>query len=117
MLDFVYLTQYPVHTSETLKQLQRALDIRVREGVEELDIAGWMGRTALELVGQGVLGYSFDPLLEDSKDKYTEAVKSFVYVASFSIGLIWLCSRPIQATTSHWKTYESTFLSVRTSTG
>ena len=39
-----------------------------------------MGRTALELVGQGGLGHSFDPLVEDSKDEYTEAVKAFMYV-------------------------------------
>ena len=30
----------------------------------------WMGRVALELVGHGGLGYSFDPLLRDTKDEY-----------------------------------------------
>ena len=38
-----------------------------------------MGRTALELVGQGTLGYSFDPLTADSRDEYAEAVKAFMY--------------------------------------
>ena len=37
-----------------------------------------MGRTALELVGQGTLGYSFDPLTADSRDEYAEAVKAFM---------------------------------------
>ena len=37
-----------------------------------------MGRKALELVGQGTLGYSFDPLTADSRDEYAEAVKAFM---------------------------------------
>lgn len=43
-----------------------------------------MGRTALELVGQGGLGHSFDPLTEETSDEYTEAVKALVYVFVFS---------------------------------
>ena len=39
-----------------------------------------MGRTALELIGQGGLGHSFDPLTADTQDEYTEAVKGFSYV-------------------------------------
>ena len=39
-----------------------------------------MGRTALELLGRGGLGYSFDPLNEDVADAYAEAVKSFAWV-------------------------------------
>ncbi|EED81963.1 predicted protein [Postia placenta Mad-698-R] len=30
----------------------------------------WMGRTALELIGQGGLGYSFDKLVEDGDNEY-----------------------------------------------
>ncbi len=41
----------------------------------------WMGRTALELIGQAGLGYSFDPLEEDvTPDVYAEAIKSYVSV-------------------------------------
>ena len=43
-----------------------------------------MGRTALELVGQGTLGYSFDPLTADSHDGYAEAVKAFMSVSNTS---------------------------------
>ena len=39
-----------------------------------------MGRTALELVGQGMMGYSFDPLTEEVHNDFAEAVKSFVCV-------------------------------------
>lgn len=37
-----------------------------------------MGRTALELMGQAGLGYSFDPLIEDSTDTYGSALKMFM---------------------------------------
>ncbi len=59
-------------------QLRVAIEARVKDGPKELDILGWMGRTALELIGQGGLGYSFDPLIADSYDEYAEAVKAFV---------------------------------------
>ncbi|KAI0779694.1 cytochrome P450 [Fomes fomentarius] len=59
-------------------KLRTAIATRVNDGPKELDIVGWMGRAALELVGQGGLGHSFDPLVADSKDEFTEAVKAFV---------------------------------------
>ena len=42
-----------------------------------------MGRTALELVGQGMMGYSFDPLTEEVHNDFAEAVKSFMCVFLF----------------------------------
>ncbi len=39
---------------------------------------GWMGRTALELMGQAGLGYSFDPLVADAADEYGTALKNLV---------------------------------------
>ena len=47
---------------------------------------GWMGRTALELVGQAGLGYSFDPLTQDKADDYGNALKSFMCVTTFVSG-------------------------------
>ena len=41
----------------------------------------WLGRVALELIGQGALGYSFDPLVADRSDTYADALKSLVYVS------------------------------------
>ena len=46
----------------------------------EVDLLMWMGRTALELVGQAGLGYSFDPLVDDTTNDFAEAVKSYLYV-------------------------------------
>ena len=40
-----------------------------------------MGRTALELVGQGMMGYSFDPLVEEVHNDFAEALKAFMYVS------------------------------------
>lgn len=67
-------------TADKGAKLREAIDNRVAAGAKEIDIAGWMGRTALELVGQGGLGHSFDPLTEETSDEYTEAVKALVYV-------------------------------------
>ena len=35
----------------------------------------WFGRTALELVGQGGLGYSFDSLVDDNSNAFGDALK------------------------------------------
>lgn len=47
-----------------------------------------MGRTALELMGQGGLGYSFDPLIADAGDEYGKALKDLMCVhVPRSVGL------------------------------
>ena len=64
-------------------QLRAAIKERVRNAPAEIDMLNWMGRTALELIGQAGLGYSFDPLEEDvTPDVYAEAIKSYVSVTS-----------------------------------
>ena len=50
----------------------------MRDEPAEVDVVGWMGRTALELIGKGGFGHSFDPLVESKPDAYAEAVKLFV---------------------------------------
>lgn len=50
-------------------------------GANEVDMVGWMGRTALELMGQAGLGYSFDPLVADAADEYGEAIKKLMCVS------------------------------------
>ena len=45
---------------------------------DEVDILAWMGRTALELIGKGGLGHSFDPLVESKPDAYANAMKQFM---------------------------------------
>ena len=45
---------------------------------DEVDLLNWMGRTALELVGQGALGHSFDPLTKNVPNAYGDALKAFM---------------------------------------
>ncbi|KAI0687587.1 cytochrome P450 [Earliella scabrosa] len=59
-------------------RLQEAIEDRVRghDGPVEIDMHAWMGRTALELIGQAGLGYSFDPLVSDHPDEFANAIKA-----------------------------------------
>ncbi|KZT66919.1 cytochrome P450 [Daedalea quercina L-15889] len=68
----------PIFYTITSK-LQLAIATRVKNGQQEIDILDWMGRTALELVGQAGLGWSFDPLVEDTVgENLGTAVKAVV---------------------------------------
>ncbi|THH32676.1 hypothetical protein EUX98_g1523 [Antrodiella citrinella] len=59
-------------------QLRKALSNEVKDGQHEIDMLSWMTRAALELVGQGGLGYSFDPLDRDWKNPFAEDLKALV---------------------------------------
>ncbi|KAM5541912.1 hypothetical protein V8D89_004222 [Ganoderma adspersum] len=63
---------------EITRKLRIAIESCVRDGPQKIDMVSWMGRTALELIGQSGLGHSFDPLVSTTKDEYTEAVKAFM---------------------------------------
>ncbi|KAJ3478352.1 hypothetical protein NLI96_g9812 [Meripilus lineatus] len=58
--------------------LKDAISQEIKEGPKELDLLDWMTRTALELVGQGGLGYSFDPLVRDVPNTFRGAIKSLI---------------------------------------
>lgn len=64
-------------------QLAKAIENRVIGHPEavDIDMLSWMGRTALELIGQAGLGYSFDSFIADSPDDFGTAVKAFQYVS------------------------------------
>lgn len=66
--------------TNSFTQLRGALIRQVENGSREIDVLGWMTRTALELVGQGGLGHSFDELDDDVPNPFAEALKSLVYV-------------------------------------
>ncbi|KAI0761469.1 cytochrome P450 [Trametes elegans] len=63
--------------NDIIQRLQDAITSRVKQGTPEIDVLGWMGRTALELIGQGGLGHSFDPLTEDVADEFADSVKAY----------------------------------------
>ncbi|KAE9391109.1 cytochrome P450 [Gymnopus androsaceus JB14] len=55
---------------------------RVQSGPAEIDLLGWMARTALELIGQSGFGYSFDNMEDDvPKHKYSLVIKDLVQVS------------------------------------
>ncbi|KAH7928041.1 cytochrome P450 [Leucogyrophana mollusca] len=58
--------------------LRDAIAAKVKDGAQEINMLEWFSRTALELVGQSGLGYSFDGLKEDSENQYSRAVKNLL---------------------------------------
>ncbi|KZT68370.1 cytochrome P450 [Daedalea quercina L-15889] len=82
MLNPVFSVKHMRHMLPLFWELghkfQQAVEARVRDGPQELDMLAWLGRVALELIGQGALGYSFDPLVTDKADSYADALKSLV---------------------------------------
>ncbi|RPD56021.1 cytochrome P450 [Lentinus tigrinus ALCF2SS1-6] len=65
-------------------KLVDAISSRVPGDSQDIDVLGWMGRAALELIGQTGIGHSFDPLTEDVADAYADAVKNFAPEATSS---------------------------------
>ncbi|KAF8962738.1 cytochrome P450 [Flammula alnicola] len=64
------------------RKLQDAFAARVASGPQEIEVLSWMTRTALELIGQSGLGYSFDPLTDDSvPHPYSVSAKLLVPVS------------------------------------
>ncbi|KAE9392893.1 cytochrome P450 [Gymnopus androsaceus JB14] len=66
---------------EVSRKLDNTLKRRLQSGprIQEVDILSWMGRTALEIMGQAGLGYSFDPLTDDeSAHPYSRIIKGLV---------------------------------------
>ncbi|KAJ3479659.1 hypothetical protein NLI96_g8906 [Meripilus lineatus] len=66
--------------------LRDALAAQVKDGSRDTDMLRWFNRTALELIGQGGLGYSFDRLVEDAPNAFGDAMKALL-PAIFSMSL------------------------------
>ncbi|GJE97231.1 cytochrome P450 [Phanerochaete sordida] len=65
--------------SDVVNRLQRGMQAQLKAShSNEVDVLNWMGRTALELIGQGGFGHSFDALVENTPNAYADAVKDFV---------------------------------------
>ncbi|KIP02197.1 hypothetical protein PHLGIDRAFT_122687 [Phlebiopsis gigantea 11061_1 CR5-6] len=56
-------------------RLKDAIHTQIGEQPTEINMLEWMSRTALELVGQAGLGYSFDPLTNNVRNAYGQALK------------------------------------------
>ncbi|KZP09574.1 cytochrome P450 [Athelia psychrophila] len=60
---------------EVVNKVRDTLKEKVSGGPQEIDMLHWIKRTALELIGQSGLGYSFDDLGENSRpSEYSGAV-------------------------------------------
>ncbi|KAI0684489.1 cytochrome P450 [Cytidiella melzeri] len=59
----------------TAHALREAIQSNLPGAAKELDMLHWLSRSALESIGQGGLGYSFDPLTEKKPNKYADALK------------------------------------------
>ncbi|KAH9046662.1 cytochrome P450 [Lactarius hengduanensis] len=58
-------------------QLRENLWSTVSNGPQEINVADWMGKLALELIGQAGLGYSFG-IFEGRDDEYSRAFKEWI---------------------------------------
>ncbi|KAH8115664.1 cytochrome P450 [Phellopilus nigrolimitatus] len=59
-------------------KLTTVLEREVSKGKEHINVMTWVSRAALEYIGQGGLGYSFDALDEQETNMYSETMKNFV---------------------------------------
>lgn len=55
-----------------------------------------MSRAALELIGQGAFGHSFDLLVQNVQNDYADAVKDFTFVYILTPNLRILTVHPAQ---------------------
>jgi len=60
-------------------QLREKFEFIVANGPQELDVVEWMGKTALDIIGQAGPGYSFDAL-DDRDDQFSRTLKEFTCV-------------------------------------
>ncbi|KAG1761206.1 cytochrome P450 [Suillus occidentalis] len=63
---------------QVMNCLRDGIAAQVKHGPREINMLEWLNRTALELVGQSGLGYSFDCLKEGYVNPYSAAVKNLV---------------------------------------
>lgn len=61
-------------------QLCDAVFAEVKNGARVVDVFELSGRTSLEIIGQGGLGYSFDPLSRVVRNSFAAAVKALMWV-------------------------------------
>ncbi|KAH9848266.1 cytochrome P450 [Lenzites betulinus] len=63
---------------EVTHRLQTSIKNLLENGAPEVDVAQYMGRAALELIGQSALGHCFDPLTEEGHHPYAKAMKNYI---------------------------------------
>ncbi|KAM5541986.1 hypothetical protein V8D89_004296 [Ganoderma adspersum] len=72
----VHLRQMTGLFYEVSHKVRTAIEARIGNESQIIDVHGWISRTTLELLGQAGLGYSFDSFAEESSDTYGNALKT-----------------------------------------
>ncbi|KAJ3970683.1 cytochrome P450 [Lentinula raphanica] len=83
LLNPVFSTAHMRDMVPTFFEVSHKLEIALRNRLtgadsspQEIEMLSWLGRTALEIMGQAGLGYSFDPLTDEgSAHPYSKALK------------------------------------------
>ncbi|KAA1468089.1 cytochrome P450 [Dentipellis sp. KUC8613] len=98
-------------------QLRDQLVEKVKNGPKEVEVVHWMTATALELVGQAGLGYSFECVNETSGNEFASTVKNLVPtlfpLKVYRVFLPWIVAyvpRPVRAFAARhvpWKAVRS----------
>ncbi|ETW83998.1 cytochrome P450 monooxygenase 54 [Heterobasidion irregulare TC 32-1] len=73
----------PVFSSSHMRYMTPIFDriahqVENEKGRAEIDMMDWMTRAALEIIGQGGLGYSFDSMDVNAKNVYANATKNLL---------------------------------------
>ncbi|KAL0957954.1 hypothetical protein HGRIS_000135 [Hohenbuehelia grisea] len=65
---------------DVMNRLQATFEKKLRrDGAQEFEMLQWMSRAALELIGRGGLGVSFDPLTEEAEmHTYSKIIKELI---------------------------------------
>ena len=74
----------PTNPTPYPSKLREILINEVRSGREIVDVMKWLSRAALEYIGQGGLGYSFDAF-EGKGNNYSDTMKQLVQVVIYGI--------------------------------
>ncbi|KAH9848263.1 cytochrome P450 [Lenzites betulinus] len=67
---------------EVAHRLNKAIKTLVESGAPVVDVAQYMGRTSLELIGQVALGHCFDPLIQEGHHSYAEIIACYLPAVS-----------------------------------
>ena len=62
-------------------KFKEVLKHQIQGEESEINLMKWLSRAALEYIGQGGLGYTFEALDETKTSTYSEAIKIFRFVA------------------------------------
>lgn len=86
-------SSFRIHAINVLTKyckLQETIRSQIEDTRQEIDVLHWLSRSALESIGRGGLGYSFDVFQEGKENKFAQALKSFAYEPVFFILVLFL---------------------------